>query len=341
MRFGLFASPQADGAQPGGVPGQGFFDFIDMCVEAEALGYRSVFMVEHHFSGWNQVSQPLALLTFLAARTRTLRLGTAVTVLPWHNPVLLAEQAATLDLMSGGRLDLGVGKGYRHSEFKGFSIPIDEADARFEEALDVMIKAWTTRERFSHRGKFWQFDDVIVEPPARQQPHPALWMAAGSAASLRRVAARGHNLILDQFASIAQTGERLALYRHELLARGATFDPMRVAVARDMFVAYSAAEKEAAIARNKQFHQRILNVARAPDRAGGSHILAYAHSDEQEQASPLIGTPDEIAAKLEGLRDVGVRYVILGGGSRESLRRFARDIFPAFADERVAEAAES
>src|SRR5262245_60301128 len=341
MRFGLFASPQADGAQPGSTPGQGFFDFIDMCVEAEALGYRSVFMVEHHFSGWNQVSQPLALLTFLAARTRTLRLGSAVMVLPWHNPVLLAEQAATLDLMSEGRLDLGVGKGYRHSEFKGFAVPIDEADARFEEALDVMVKAWTTRERFSHKGKFWQFDDVIVEPPPRQQPNPALWMAAGSAPSLHRVAARGYNLILDQFASIAQTGERLALYRSELEARGGKFDPMRVAVARDTFVAYSAAEKEAAIARNKQFHQRILNVARAPDRAGGSHILAYSHSDEQEHASPLIGTPDEICAKLEGLRRVGVRYVILGGGSRESLRRFARDVMPAFADERVAEAAES
>src|SRR5215470_4240115 len=266
MRFGLFASPQADGAQPGSAPGRGFFDFIDLCVEAEALGYCGVFMVEHHFSGWNQVSQPLALLTYLAARTRTLRLGTAVTVLPWHNPVLLAEQAATLDLMSEGRLDLGVGKGYRHTEFKGFCIPIEEADARFEEALDVMVKAWTTRGRFSHRGKFFQFDDVIVEPPPRQQPHPALWMAAGSAPSLHRVAARGHNLILDQFASIAQTGERLAFYRNELEARGAKkFDAMRVAVARDAFVAYSAAEKEAAIARNKQFHQRILNVARAPD----------------------------------------------------------------------------
>ena len=334
MRFGLFASPQADGAQPGAGPGQGFFDFIDLCVEGEALGYCGVFMVEHHFSGWNQVSQPLALLTYLAARTRTLRLGTAVTVLPWHNPVLLAEQAATLDLMSEGRLDLGVGKGYRHTEFKGFCIPIEEADARFEEALDVMVKAWTTRERFSHRGKFWQFDDVIVEPPPRQTPHPPLWMAAGSAPSLRRVAARGHNLILDQFASIAQTAERLALYRSEVLARGAEFDSMRVTVARDMFVATTAAEKEAAIARNKQFHQRILNVARAPDRAGGSHILAYSHSDEQEHSSPLIGTPDEISTKLEGLRQVGVRYVILGGGSRESLRRFARDIMPAFANER-------
>ena len=90
-------------------------------------------MVEHHFTGFGQVSASLNLLTWVAARTSTLRLGTAVLVLPWHNPVLLAEQAATIDLLSGGRLEFGVGKGYRHNEFAGFCIPIAEADERFEE----------------------------------------------------------------------------------------------------------------------------------------------------------------------------------------------------------------
>jgi alkanesulfonate monooxygenase SsuD/methylene tetrahydromethanopterin reductase-like flavin-dependent oxidoreductase (luciferase family) len=339
MRFGLFASPQADGSRPGSPIGQGFHDFVDLCVEAEALGFCSVFAVEHHFSGWNQISATLTLLSFLAARTRTLRLGTAVMVLPWHNPVLLAEQAAMLDLMSHGRLDLGVGKGYRHNEFRGFGIPIEEADARFEEALDVIVKAWTS-QRFSHHGRFWNFDDIVVEPPTRQKPHPPLWMAAGSVPSIRRVVERGYNLILDQFASIDLTGERLALFRREVEARGRAFDPLAVTVARDMYVATSRADKDAAIARNKAFHQRILDVARAPDRAGGSHILAYSHSAEQIETSPLIGTPDEIAAKLEALRKAGVAYVILSyAGSRDSLRRFARDVMPAFADERVAAAA--
>src|SRR5262249_12454701 len=242
MRFGLFASPQADGSARS-APGQGFHDFTEFCVEAEALGFHSVFAVEHHFSGWTQVSATLTLLTFLAARTRTLRLGTAVMVLPWHNPVLLAEQAATLDLLSDGRLDLGVGKGYRHNEFKGFGIPIEDADARFEEALDVITRAWTARERFSHHGRFWHFDDVVVEPPTRQKPHPPLWMAAASEASLRRVAARCHNLILDQFASVELTGQRLALFRREVEARGRAFDPMSVTVARDMHVATSPADK--------------------------------------------------------------------------------------------------
>ena len=100
-------------------------------------------------------------------------------VLPWHNPVLLAEQAATLDLISGGRLDFGIGKGYRHNEFAGFRIPPEEAEPRFEESVEVMTKAFVSRERFSHRGRFWQFDDIVVEPPPAQKPHPPFWVAAG------------------------------------------------------------------------------------------------------------------------------------------------------------------
>src|SRR5271155_2388773 len=154
--------------------GQGFHDYIDYNVEAEALGYYSTFLVEHHFTGWSQISATLNLLTWLAARTTTLRIGTAVLVLPWHNPVLLAEQAATLDLMSGGRLDFGVGKGYRRNEFDGFCLPIEEAEARFEEALDVIRRAWTSDQPFSHRGTYWRYDDIVVEPAPAQRPHPPL-----------------------------------------------------------------------------------------------------------------------------------------------------------------------
>jgi alkanesulfonate monooxygenase SsuD/methylene tetrahydromethanopterin reductase-like flavin-dependent oxidoreductase (luciferase family) len=110
-----------------------------------------------------------------------LRLGTAIMVLPWHNPVLLAEQAATLDVLSGGRLDFGIGKGYRHSEFTGFCIPSEEAEERFEEGLDVILKAWTTEGRFSHHGKFWNFENIVVEPAPARKPRPAIWMAAGRA----------------------------------------------------------------------------------------------------------------------------------------------------------------
>ncbi len=130
MRFGLFGSAQAGNSDLGVGTAQGFHDYVDYNVEAERLGYFSTFLVEHHFTGWSQVSATLNLLTWLAARTSKIRIGTAVMVLPWHNPVLLAEQAATLDALSGGRLDFGIGKGYRHSEFKGFGIPPAEAADR-------------------------------------------------------------------------------------------------------------------------------------------------------------------------------------------------------------------
>jgi alkanesulfonate monooxygenase SsuD/methylene tetrahydromethanopterin reductase-like flavin-dependent oxidoreductase (luciferase family) len=168
MQFAIFGSAQAGSERSGANLGEGFHDFVEFNVEAEALGYCATFLVEHHFTGWNQVSATLQLMTWLAARTTTLRLGTAVMVLPWHNPVLLAEQAAMLDLMSGGRLDFGIGKGYRHMEFEGFCIPPEEAQARFDEALEIILKSWTTRERFSHDGRFWRFKNVVVEPRPKQ-----------------------------------------------------------------------------------------------------------------------------------------------------------------------------
>jgi alkanesulfonate monooxygenase SsuD/methylene tetrahydromethanopterin reductase-like flavin-dependent oxidoreductase (luciferase family) len=334
MKFGLFGSAQANSGALGPETGQGFRDWLDDNVEAEQLGYASTFLVEHHFTGWNQVSATLMLLTALAMRTSCLRLGTAVIVLPWHNPVLLAEQAATLDLISGGRFDFGVGKGYRHSEFHGFRIAPEEAEPRFDEAIALMTRAWTTRERFSHDGRFWHFADIVVEPPPAQKPHPPLWVAAGSEASIRRAAARGFKLILDQYASPQALGERIRIYRAERAARGLSFDATQVAVARQLYIARDAADKRAALMRQAAYTQRTVDVSRAPDAQGkrGSHVLAYADKAGGTEENALYGTPDEIAAGLAALRDAGVDYVLLTVlGGREQVRRFAHDIMPAFA----------
>jgi alkanesulfonate monooxygenase SsuD/methylene tetrahydromethanopterin reductase-like flavin-dependent oxidoreductase (luciferase family) len=332
MKFGLFGSAQANSGTLGPETGQGFRDWLDDNVEAEALGYASTFLVEHHFTGWNQVSATLMLLTALAMRTSTLRLGTAVIVLPWHNPVLLAEQAATLDLVSGGRFDFGVGKGYRHSEFHGFQIAPEEAEARFDETVALMTRAWTTRERFSHDGRFWHFADIVVEPPPMQRPHPPLWVAAGSEVSIRRAAARGFNLILDQYASPQALGERIRIYRAERAARGLASSPAQVAVARQLYIARDEADKRAALVRQAGYTQRTVDVSRAPDARRGSHVLAYADKAGGTEENALYGTPDEISAGLAALRDAGVDYVLLTvQGGREQVRRFARDIMPAFA----------
>jgi alkanesulfonate monooxygenase SsuD/methylene tetrahydromethanopterin reductase-like flavin-dependent oxidoreductase (luciferase family) len=340
MKFGLFTSAQANSGDFSAPTGQGFRDYLDFNAEAEALGFHSSFSVEHHFTGWNQVSATLMLLMALAMRTKTLRLGSAVMVLPWHNPVLLAEQAATLDLISGGRFDFGIGKGYRHSEFKGFQIAPEEAEARFEEAIEVMMRAFTSRERFSHRGRFWHFEDIVVEPPPAQKPHPPFWAAAGSENSIRRAAARGFNLILDQYASAQQIADRIGIYRAERKARGLRFDPMQVAVARQLYVAKDEADKQAALARQAVYTRRTVDVSRAPDHKGGSHVLAYADKAGGTEENAMYGVPDEISAALEALQNAGAAYVLLtiAGGS-DQMRRFAREIMPAFAARAPAAAA--
>jgi len=271
------------------------------------------------------------LLACLAMRTSALRLGTAVMTLPWHNPILLAEQAATLDLISGGRLDFGVGKGYRHTEFKGFCIPLEEAEARFEEAVEVILRAWTTRTRFSHDGGYWHFEDIVAEPPTAQQPHPPLWLAAGSSPSIGKAARHGFNLILDQYAATEVIGERIALYRREREAVGGTFDPMQVAVARQLYVARDEADKEGALGRLATNNRRLLAVSRAPDNRARSHMLAYASTPGETERNALVGTPDEIHRGLEGLNEAGVDYVLLTIlGGREQLHAFAREIMPGF-----------
>lgn len=330
MRFGLFCSAQASRGDLPPETGQGFHDYLDLNVEAEELGFHSSFLVEHHFTGWNQVSATLMLLTCLAMRTTGLRLGSAVIVLPWHNPVLLAEEAATLDLVSGGRLDFGIGKGYRHSEFTGFQIAPEEADARFDEAVEVITRSWLERSRFSHHGRFWHFEDVVVEPPPSQTPHPPFWMAAGSSASIRRAAERGFNLMLDQYASPRQIGERMALYRAEREAHGREFDPMGVAVARQLYVARDRADAEAALERMAEYTRRTVSVSRQPGRGGGSHVLAYADERGATEEHALCGTPEEICSRLAALSDAGVEYVLLTVlGGKGQLRRFAEEVMPA------------
>lgn len=329
MRFGLFGSAQAKRGGPDADSGVGFREFVDYNVEAESLGFCSTFLVEHHFTGFGQISATLNLLTFIAARTTTLRLGTAVLVLPWHNPVLLAEQAATLDLLSQGRLDFGIGMGYRYREFAGFSMPMEEAEERFDESLEVILKSWTSDQPWSHRGKYWQFEDVVVEPPTAQKPHPPLWMGAGSPESIKKVAAEGYQLLLDQYASVEQIGERIALFKSEVEKQGRTFDPMSVAVTRSINVAMTPAELQKAFENRIAGRRRIDRLTLRPDGKNQKRII----SDEAISAGALYGTPDEIAVKLEALRDAGAEYVLLNSaGGPASLRRFAHEVRPAFAD---------
>jgi len=329
MRFGLFGSAQARRGGPDVDSGVGFREFVDYNVEAESLGFVSTFLVEHHFTGFGQISATLSLLTFIAARTKTLRLGTAVIVLPWHNPVLLAEQTATLDLLSQGRLDFGIGMGYRYKEFAGFAMPMEEAEERFDESLAVLLKAWTADAPWSYRGKYWRFDEVVVEPPTAQKPHPPLWMGAGSPASIKKVAALGYNLLLDQYSTVEEIVERIAIFKAEVERLGRVFDPMSVGVTRSINVLATPAELQKAYENRIAAKRRIDRLTVRPDNRNAGRVS----SDETICASALYGTPEAIARKLETLRAGGVAYILVNcPGAAAGLRRFAREIRPAFAE---------
>jgi alkanesulfonate monooxygenase SsuD/methylene tetrahydromethanopterin reductase-like flavin-dependent oxidoreductase (luciferase family) len=253
--------------------------------------------------------------------------------------VLLAEQAATIDLLSGGRLEFGIGKGYRANEFAGFCMPMEEAEERFEEGLSVILQAWTSNERFSHHGKFWNFENIVVEPPTRQQPHPPIWMAAGQPDSIRKVARRGFKLLLDQFASTALTVERFNIYRAEVEAQGGRFNPADVGVCRAFYVAKDSTDKKKAVEARLSNQKRMSKLA-DPTGAGKSSMLSFDHTLDAAAESAMYGTPDEIIAKLERLAAAGVTRVLLNGpaGSRANLRRFAQEVMPAFAGEKRAAA---
>ncbi|NQV56513.1 MAG: LLM class flavin-dependent oxidoreductase [Rhodospirillales bacterium] len=330
MKFGLFGGAVRRGET---ADSASYGDFINFVVAADKLDFASIFIVEHHFSGIGQVSASLSLLTYLAAKTEKIRLGTAVTILPWHNPILLAEQAATLDLLSGGRLDFGIGKGYRDLEFKGFCIPKEEAQERFDEALEIIFKAWTSSERFSYHSERWNFEDIIVEPEIVQKPMPPIWTGAGTPSSIQRVAKNGFNLLLDQYGSFDLTRERVDVFRQACDEVGRTYNPAEVGLTRAIVL--TGSKKETAVAKEARAKRSgaMSKFGRLPGLP--EEPQSYADGSAPVDDAAIIGEPGEVIERVMELREFGVEYVLtLATGTPESLNNFAEKIMPAFADEK-------
>ena len=312
---------------------------IDYVVRAEQLGFASVFLTEHHFTGLPQIPSSMMVLSNLAARTRTIRLGTAVAILPWHNPLLFAEEVGTLDLLSNGRFDCGIGRGFRYVECQGFGIPGEELQARFDESVEVLRKAWSAPGRFSHQGRFWRFTDAVIDARSVQQPHPPVWIAAGSDASARKAALEGNSLLLDQFSDSGQIGARIAVYRDALREQGKRFDPMKVGVTRAFHVTRDEAETREALAHHQHVLANNRKLSSDPDQpAEGVHRPPMATGDPDDIW--LIGTTEQIVERLKRLQANGVEYVLLldATGDLRSLEQFAAEIMPLF-EHQLSEAA--
>jgi len=326
MKFGLFGGGRVGKLDPLG-DSYGYRDFIQYICDAEQMGFESAFVVEHHFTGVGQLSASLSLLSYVAARTSRIRLGTAVLVLPWHNPVLLAEQIMTLDVLSEGRYDLGLGRGYRKAEYDQFCIPMEEGQDRYTECLELMLKSFTSRERFSHHGRYWHFDNILVEPGPVQLPHPPIWMAAGRPEGIAFVGRSNYNLLVDHIGNIEETVERVRVYTDAQASAGLKRDAGRVGVARQLNIVNTPEERRAAYSRRRENLTNVRELAKkpegyAPDKLDDAQIAA--------DNAALIGSPAEIIDRLQQLADGVVEYVLLTPASttRKTLDAFANKVMP-------------
>jgi alkanesulfonate monooxygenase SsuD/methylene tetrahydromethanopterin reductase-like flavin-dependent oxidoreductase (luciferase family) len=177
MRFGFFDQLPCAGADS---ERQRYLDLMAQIELGDVLGFETVWLGELHFSrAFSILADPLMVLAAAAQRTTRIRLGTAVTLLPLHNPVKIAEEAAVADILSNGRLEFGVGRGTAPIHYAGYDIPQDESRDRFEEALDFIVQAWT-QKTFTFEGKYFRAHDLTVVPKPVQTPHPPVRIAANS-----------------------------------------------------------------------------------------------------------------------------------------------------------------
>ena len=228
MKFGLFfQAPEA----PGQSHAERYGEMLDLIALADSLGFHVAWLAELHFGGaFSLLSNPLMAVPVIAQRTRRIRIGTAVSLLPLHQPLGLAEQAATADLLSGGRLEFGVGRGSIPSQFHGFGVSVSENRGRFDEALEVIRLAWT-KERFSYHGTYYQVEDVSVVPRPVQRPHPPIRVAVHSGESFAHIGDLGLPIYSGTTTTpMPQLREYMALYRDRLAAGGHTWQPDQMAL---------------------------------------------------------------------------------------------------------------
>lgn len=344
MKFGLFGGAQA-------VPGEvvteaalGYHEYGEYIQTAEKLGYSSAWLVEHHFTGFSQLSATLNYISYLSGITSKIRLGSAVVVVPWHNPILLAEQVATIDQLSKGRYDFGVGRGYRANEFQGFGLDMGDAQDIFEESIALLKRSFTETERWSYKSDRWTFNDIIVEPPVVQTPHPPMWVGAGSEQSIRGVARNEFNLLLDQMSPFDAIGEKIRIYQDELDKLGKPYDPERVAVTRGMMVANNDNQRaDAHLLRGKFISE--VQVLTKDDKAGPRAFSPVSLSNDTDAISnngAVLGNSDEMGERVERLHEQGVNTILLHdlSGSFDGLQQFAEDVMPKFTDYEDVRAAE-
>lgn len=352
MRFGTYYFLQRT---PGLSEAEVIRTELDQMVWSEELGFDSVWLTEHHFADYGLSSAPNVLGSALLSRTQRIHLGLAVFVLPFHDPIRFAEEMATLDIISGGRFTVGIGRGNRAAEFAGYRIPQQDSRSRIQEAVEVVVKAWT-QDKVEHEGEHWRIPGISVYPKPITKPHPPIAVAVSSAESIAWTAHQGYRMLNSGLNTpMARNLESLALYRSELDAAGHDDETKarllsQWTVTKHVYVAPTDAEAEAEARGPEEWYRDAFCRSLRADHLPGLHPSVYAQAQSMiENASKhtwewllqeclIVGSPETVREKVKGLEKSGVGelacWMSFGGLPEDRVRRsmklFADEVIPAF-----------
>lgn len=297
--------------------------FARACERIEIMdrtGYDAVWLTEHHFTDYSVCPSALTMAAHVAGRTRRLRIGTGVSLAALYHPLRLAEEAALVDVLSEGRLDFGVGRGFDPREFAAYGIDPDESRARYREALDLVLAAWRS-PRVDFDGVFHQCHGVEVLPRPVQQPHPPVWAAASSPEAIVWSARQGHSILMDPHARHTDIASKRKLYFDELERAGHETEGREIPIARLLAVAPDEA--------------RAREVA---ERGAGWMLASYVPGQMVGGADPrqtyvdevvIRGSPSRVRDEIARLREeIGLDYLLCAPLSHESFTLFSDEVLP-------------
>jgi alkanesulfonate monooxygenase SsuD/methylene tetrahydromethanopterin reductase-like flavin-dependent oxidoreductase (luciferase family) len=302
MRYGLLFNVDYH-ADVHGSPKEYYDSILDQVCLAEDLGYDTAWFGEHHYGGYS-FGSPAVIATAAAMRTSRIRLGTGVSLVPLGQPLRLAEEYATLDVLSNGRLEYGAGRGFLNYAYRLLGVEPSESVERAHEGLELIAELWSAETRINHLGKFWKLEDYLFAPQPVQRPHPPIFVAASTTPeSFVWAAEKGFNVCTAFFGRLGpdEVAANLDVYRASLAAHG--YDPTsrEVAVVVQMFIGDNARDVEAGLKYAMNYYNFLsdLFVRGGQAEATVHGFLAEARNGRLDMTKVAIGSPDEVRQRLD------------------------------------------
>jgi alkanesulfonate monooxygenase SsuD/methylene tetrahydromethanopterin reductase-like flavin-dependent oxidoreductase (luciferase family) len=287
----------------------------------DQAAYDAVWLTEHHFNDYSVCPSIPVMGAYAAARTKKLRIGAAVTLAALYHPLRLAEEIALLDILSGGRVNWGAGRGFDPREFKAFGVAPTETYQRFHEAVDIVLAAWRN-ERLSFKGRYFSFDDIEVLPKPLQQPHPPTWVAASTDEAVKWAASAGHSILMSPHPTHVEIGEQWNLYRAQLAAHGHSIEGREIPMARLVAIAPTDAEA-ATVAREGA--KWLLRTYVNPKAIGAEGDPLQRYVDRVV----IHGSPERVVDEIRRLREeIHLEYLIAAPLSHQTFLSFTDHVLP-------------